>query len=210
MERRPCIEICARRAGAGQCESWKEEERDERRKGRTHKADPDSALAQVVVPPEEVEDGEVHAPEVVLGEGLERGQVLGERADAVQGARDEVLLERRRRGRRGEERIDLGLCTLVRLVAADEGAAELGVGAGEEVGEEAMKEDEGGSSLQARYKTSARTLSSVLLQVEETHRKGGRASVRGLVLHDVAVLLAEGLRACARARISPGPSSVRI
>lgn len=50
----------------------------------THKSDPCSALAQVVVSTEQVEDGQVNASQVVLRQGFERGQVDGNGANTVE------------------------------------------------------------------------------------------------------------------------------
>lgn len=148
----------------------------------------------------------MHASQVVLGQCLERGQVLSERAQPVKHSLDEALLQGWRWCGGGEERVDLGLCGLLRLVAGDEGAARLGVGAGEEVRKEAVEDDQGGSSLRMNRVESATCVTRSALDEAPAHGEGRCTPVGCLVLHDVAVLLAERLRACVCKRVSQGSS----
>lgn len=107
----------------------------------THESNPCSSLAKVVVATEKVEDGEVHASEVILGEAFKRRQVGSQGSQAVHRPLEDVSL--RWRGRcSGEERVEGGCLQaslLGDLVPSDEGAAQGRVSAGEKIGADNME-----------------------------------------------------------------------
>lgn len=92
----------------------------------------------------------MYAPQVVLRQRLERRQVLSNCSKAVKHSFEDAPLPWRRRREGAEEGVELGVGGAEGVVAGDEGATEVGVGAGEKVGKEDVEDDEGGSSLQRK------------------------------------------------------------
>jgi hypothetical protein len=140
-ERRAWVEICEAKEVSERL--WLHEER------LTYKPNTGSPLAEMVVAPEEVEDGEMDAPEVVLGERFKRWQVGCERAEAVQQTLHDVAFRWRWWfcGKKGIQRSSLEASLLGGFRASEKGPPKGRVDASEEVGAGDVKEEKYSSFL---------------------------------------------------------------
>lgn len=128
--------------------------------GDTHESDPGESFAQVVIPSEEVEHGQVHAPKVVFGQSFEQREIVRERRQSVQSRRDDRSFPRRRRRRRGDkEGIDVGgRRGFERFLASDERPTSIGIESSEEIRHDDVKRHERRASLERRQGSASSKL----------------------------------------------------